>query len=68
MWMRAASRNRSGMGTFPNDGGGLQATLEDFNFYGFAGTLEGDISKLKVEDYWDLEPLKRALAKIRQQQ
>jgi hypothetical protein len=37
----------------------------DFEFYGFAGTLEGDVSKFKVEDYWDLEPLGRALERVR---
>ena len=51
-------------GAFPNDGGGRQAVLADFEFYGFAGTLEGDVSELKVEDYWDLEPLNRALAGV----
>ncbi len=52
------------LGAFPDDGGGLQAVLADFEFYGFAGTLAGDVSKLRVEDYWDLEPLKRALASV----
>ncbi len=51
-------------GAFPDDGGGLQAILADFKFYGFAGTLEGDVSKLKVEDYWDLAPLNRALTAV----
>ena len=51
-------------GAFPNDGGGLDAALADFKFYGFAGTLKGDIDSLKVEDYWDLGPLNRALAKV----
>ncbi len=51
-------------GIFPDNGGGRQAVLADFEFYGFAGTLEGDVSKLKVEDYWDLEPLGRALTSV----
>ena len=53
-------------GTFPDDGGGVKAALADFEFYGFAGTLEGDIGKLRVEDYWDLEPLNKALAAVRE--
>ena len=53
------------VGAFPNNGGRLQAVLADFEFYGLAGTLQGDVSKLKVEDYWDLEPLNRVLARIR---
>ena len=51
-------------GAFSDSGGGLQAVLADFEFYGFAGTLAGDVSTLRVEDYWDLEPLKRALASV----
>ena len=52
------------VGAFPNNGGGLQAVLEDFKFYSFAGTLKGDVSELKVEDYWDLKPLNRALGAV----
>ncbi len=52
------------VGAFPNDGGGLQAVLADFEFYGFAGTLEGDVSKLRVEDFWDLTYLEQALSAI----
>ena len=36
----------------------------DFEFYGFAGTIKGDLSKLKVEDYWYLAPLNKALDKL----
>lgn len=52
------------VGAFPDNGGGLQAVLADFEFYGSAGTLEGDVRELKVEDYWDLEFLDRALAGV----
>jgi NitT/TauT family transport system substrate-binding protein len=51
-------------GTFSDNGGGKAAVNEDFEFYGFAGTLKGDPSQLKVEDFWYLEPLDRALAKL----
>jgi len=53
------------VGAFPNNGGGLQAALADFEFYGFAGSLEGDVTKLRVEDYWDLKYLKQALSGVR---
>jgi len=51
-------------GAYPNNGGGEKAAKGDFEFYGFAGTLKGDISKLKVEDFWYLEPLNRALKTV----
>ena len=38
--------------------------MGDFEFYGFAGTIKGDISKLKVEDFWHLAPLNTALDKL----
>ena len=52
------------IGAYPDNGGGLQAALADFHFYQLAGTLKGDVSQLKVEDYWDLRPLNRALKKL----
>ena len=53
-------------GAFPDDGGNVEAALADFEFYGFAGTLEGDTGKLRVEDYWEFGPLKEALEALRQ--
>ena len=38
-------------GAFSNNGGGVPAVKGDFEFYGFAGTIKGDLSKLKVNDY-----------------
>jgi NitT/TauT family transport system substrate-binding protein len=55
-------------GVFPNDGGGRKAAEADLAFYHFAGTLKRDFDQLKVEDYWDLEPLHEALSAVRQQQ
>ncbi len=51
-------------GTFSNNGGGIAAVEGDFEFYGFAGTIQGDVSDLKVEDYWYMAPLDKALDKI----
>ena len=51
-------------GTFSDNGGGVAAVQEDFEFYGFAGTLKGDPSSFKVEDFWYLAPLERALGKL----
>ena len=50
--------------TFSDNGGGVQAVKEDFEFYGFAGTLKGDPNTFKVEDFWYFAPLDRALAKL----
>jgi NitT/TauT family transport system substrate-binding protein len=49
---------------FSDNGGGIEAVEGDFEFYGFAGTIQGDISQLKVEDFWYLDPLNRALNKL----
>ena len=51
-------------GIFDANGGGTKAVMGDFEFYGFAGTIQGDTSKLKVEDFWYLDPLNRALDKL----
>ncbi|MGD9510293.1 MAG: ABC transporter substrate-binding protein [Geminicoccaceae bacterium] len=53
-------------GTFPGNGGGAEAAKADFEFNALAGKLEGDPATLKVEDFWDLGPLDRALAKLGQ--
>jgi NitT/TauT family transport system substrate-binding protein len=44
--------------------GGLNAAKADFDFYVEAGQMQGPADSLKVEDYWDLEPLKAALKKV----
>jgi NitT/TauT family transport system substrate-binding protein len=51
-------------GAFPNNGGGADAAKDDFDFYALAGQLEGDPGELKVEDFWDLGPLERALENL----
>jgi len=48
---------------FPNDGGGERAATSDLKFFRLAGALTGD--NLKVEDFWDLGPLKAALARLK---
>lgn len=49
---------------FDGNGGGVKAVKGDFEFYGFAGTIKGDISKLKVDQFWNLAPLDKALDKL----
>jgi NitT/TauT family transport system substrate-binding protein len=46
---------------YPNNGGSAEAVKEDFVFYTTAGSLEGDPETLKVEDYWYLDPVNKAL-------
>ena len=53
-------------GVYPNNGGGAEAAKADFEFNALAGKLEGDPATLKVEDFWALGPLNRALAKLGQ--
>ena len=52
------------VGLFSDNGGGEAAVKGDFEFYGFAGTIKGDISALKVEDFWYMDPLNKALDKL----
>ena len=49
---------------YPDNGGSAEAVVQDFEFYTTSGSLEGDPATLKVEDYWYLEPLDRALEKV----
>lgn len=48
---------------FPLNGGGEAAAKDDFAFYTLSGQLTGEPASLKVEDFWALEPLNRALGK-----
>ncbi len=49
---------------YPIDGGRAKAVSEDFAFFTISGAIKGDPTTLKAEDYWDLGPLDRALAKL----
>ncbi|RTL91895.1 ABC transporter substrate-binding protein [Ancylobacter aquaticus] len=49
---------------FPLNGGGEAAAKDDFAFYTLSGQLQGEPASLKVEDFWALEPLNRALGKV----
>ena len=44
-------------GLYDVNGGGEKAALADMEWYSKAGQLEGDLSSLKIEDFWYLEPL-----------
>lgn len=44
--------------------GGLTAPKVDFEFYVNAGQMTGPAESLKVEDFWYLEPLQTAIAKL----
>ena len=51
-------------GLFDPEGGGVEAAKADFAFYVDAGQMNGPADSLKVEDYWYLEPLNAAKAKL----
>lgn len=51
-------------GLYDPVGGGVEAAKADFAFYVDAGQMEGPAADLKVEDYWYLEPLDAAKAKL----
>lgn len=51
-------------GLFDPKGGGAAAVRTDFEFYTEAGQLTGKAGDLKVEDFWNLAPLEKALKKI----
>lgn len=50
-------------GIFPNDGGGERAAKNDLEFFQLSGALKGE--GLKVENFWDLGPIKAALGKVK---
>jgi NitT/TauT family transport system substrate-binding protein len=51
-------------GLFDAKGGGAAAVKSDFEFYTEAGQLTGKADELKVEDFWSLAPLDKALKKL----
>ncbi|MGH3989035.1 MAG: ABC transporter substrate-binding protein [Pseudonocardiaceae bacterium] len=51
-------------GIFTQDCGGREAAEADFEFYNLAGQLKGDPESLKVEDFWFLEPIDKAVASV----
>ncbi len=48
-------------GLYDPNGGGKKAAMADLEWYSKAGQLTGDPAKLKIEDFWYMEPLKRAM-------
>jgi NitT/TauT family transport system substrate-binding protein len=51
-------------GIFPTDLGGRKAAEQDLLFFSTGGQIEGDPASLKVEDFWFLEPLEAAIARL----
>jgi NitT/TauT family transport system substrate-binding protein len=50
-------------GIFPSDGGGERAARNDLGFFRLSGALKGE--NLKVDNFWNLAPLKAALANVK---
>ena len=48
-------------GLYDPNGGGRKAAMADPEWYSQAGQLEGDLSALKVEDFWYMAPLDAAM-------
>lgn len=65
--IEAYYRETAEAGALAVNGGGADAAADDFEFFALAGQIEGDPETLKVEDFWDLRPLERALAKLGKQ-
>jgi NitT/TauT family transport system substrate-binding protein len=49
---------------YPANGGSVESVEEDFVFFTTSGSMQGDPAKLKVEDYWYLEPVNTAAKKL----
>ncbi|MDI6726283.1 MAG: ABC transporter substrate-binding protein [Smithellaceae bacterium] len=49
-------------GIISNNGGGELAAKNDLEFFRLSGQLRGEV--LKVEDFWELAPLKAAISKM----
>lgn len=50
-------------GVYPNDGGGERAARNDLEFFKLSGAIKGE--NLKVEDFWELAPLRSALGNVK---
>jgi len=50
-------------GIFPNDGGGERAAKNDLEFFHLSGALKSP--DMKLESFWNFEPLKAALARLK---
>ncbi|MCJ7499804.1 ABC transporter substrate-binding protein [bacterium] len=48
-------------GLYDPNGGGKKAALADMDWYSKAGQLTGDPASLKIEDFWYMDPLNRAM-------
>ena len=48
-------------GLYDPNGGGEKAAKADLEWYSKAGQLTGKLSDLKIEDFWYMEPLKKAM-------
>ena len=51
-------------GIFPTDLGGRNAAEQDLLFFATGDQIEGDPATLEVEDFWFLEPLEAAIARL----
>ena len=51
-------------GIFPADGGAKSAAKDDLEFFTISGALKGTPAELKVEDFWYLDPLRKALGRV----
>ena len=57
-------KETAGAGSLALNGGGADAAADDFAFFSLAGQIEGDPASLKVEDFWDIAAIDRAVAKL----
>ncbi|RWK56707.1 ABC transporter substrate-binding protein [Mesorhizobium sp.] len=57
-------KETSEAGSLALNGGGAEAAKDDFAFFSLAGQIEGDPASLKVEDFWDVSAIDRAVAKL----
>ena len=48
-------------GLYDPHGGGRKAAMADLEWYSQAGQLEGDLSTLKIDDFWYMAPLDAAM-------
>ncbi|RWE22522.1 MAG: ABC transporter substrate-binding protein [Mesorhizobium sp.] len=57
-------KETAGAGSLVLNGGGAEAAADDFAFFSLAGQIEGDPASLKVDDFWDVAAIDRAVAKL----
>ena len=60
-------KEAAGTTVYPVNGGDAASIKDDFEFFSLSGAIKGEPAKLKVEDFWHMQPLDKAIKKLGRQ-